>query len=200
MDHEELRARARFTAMNEITTADADILGAEFVRFASDLPDRVLEHLRLLAHGHGGFPVDRLTHSLQSATLAYDDGRDEEYVVCALLHDVGDTLGSYNHPEIAAAILRPFVAHENHWMVEKHGIFQAYHLMRVREDERDIRAALRRHPFYDHAEEFSLKYDCVAFDPARVTPPLAFFEPLVRSVFARPLAAQRPQIRAVASR
>jgi hypothetical protein len=36
--------------------------------------------------------VDRLTHSLQTASRAWRDGRDEEYVVCALLHDIGDTL------------------------------------------------------------------------------------------------------------
>ena len=94
------------------------VIGAEFVRFAQGLPDRVLRHLALLDGDYGGFPVDRLTHSLQTATLAHQDGRDEEYVVCALLHDIGDTLGSYNHPDIAAAILKPFVSEENHWMVE----------------------------------------------------------------------------------
>jgi predicted HD phosphohydrolase len=82
-------------------------------------------HLKLLEGDFGGFPVDRLTHSLQTATRAWRDGRDEEYVVCALLHDIGDTLGSYNHPDIAAAILKPFVSAENLWMVEKHGIFRA---------------------------------------------------------------------------
>jgi len=92
------------------------------------LPDRVLDHLQLLAGGHGGFPIDRLTHSLQTATLAHEDGRDEEYVVCALLHDIGDSLGAYNHPDIAAAILRPFVSPANLWMVEKHGLFQSYYM------------------------------------------------------------------------
>jgi predicted HD phosphohydrolase len=69
-------------------------------------------------------PADRLTHSLQTATLAYRAGEDEEYVVCALLHDLGDTLGTYNHADIAAAILKPFVSEQNHWIIEKHGIFQ----------------------------------------------------------------------------
>jgi predicted HD phosphohydrolase len=174
----------------DVTADDAEILGAEFVRFAGDLPDRVLQHLLLLAHGHGGFPVDRLTHSLQAAQLAYEDGRDEEYVVCALLHDIGDTLGSYNHPDIAAAILKPFVSAANHWMVEKHGVFQSYQLLRLAGSDRDIRSYLRRHQYYAHVEEFSVKYDNRAFDPNRVTPPLAFFEPMVRSVFARPQRSQ----------
>ena len=44
---------------------------------------------RMLENDYGGFQVDRLTHSLQTATRAYRDGRDDEYVVCALLHDMG---------------------------------------------------------------------------------------------------------------
>jgi predicted HD phosphohydrolase len=184
------RPRATFTAMANLTADDAAILGAEFVRFAGDLPDRVLQHLALLAHGHGGFPVDRLTHSLQAAMLAYEDSRDEEYVVCALLHDIGDTLGSYNHPDIAAAILKPFVSEANCWMVEKHGIFQTYAVVRLTNREIDVRDALRRHPYFTHAEEFSAKYDNCAFDPARVTPGVAFFEQMVRSVFARPSHAR----------
>lgn len=203
IEAEAARPRASFRATTELTQDDAAILGDEFVRFAGELPDRVLAHLRLLAIGHDGFPVDRLTHSLQAATLAFDDGRDDEYVVCALLHDIGDTLGSYNHPDIAAAILRPFVSAQNLYMVEKHGVFQAYHMLRHRlggpggepqgrhvgakaAASIDVRDALRRHAYYDHAEEFSAKYDVPAFDPERRTPDLSFFEPMVRSLFARP--------------
>jgi len=183
------RPRATFRTTAEVTPDDAEILGAEFVRFASELPDRVLAHLRLLAIGHDGFPVDRLTHSLQAATLAFDDGRDDEYVVCALLHDIGDTLGCYNHPEIAAAILKPFVAPHNHWMVAQHGVFQAHNLLRHQLATVDVRDALRRHPCYSYAEEFSAKYDVPAFDSDRRTPELSFFEPMVRSLFARPKRA-----------
>jgi predicted HD phosphohydrolase len=173
--------------MAEGTLSDWDILGAEFVRFASDLPDRVLAHLALLAHGHGGFPVDRLTHSLQAATLAYEDGRDDEYVACALLHDIGDSLGTYNHPDVAAAILQPFVSERNHWMVQKHGIFQMQHMLRDTNGScGDIRDALRSHRYFAYAEEFAVKYDSPAFDPLRATRPLAFFEPAVRRLFARP--------------
>src|SRR6185295_7552343 len=119
--------RANFTNMAASTQADWRVIGADFMRFVVGLPDRVMAHLRLLDGDCGGFPVDRLTHSLQTATLAHRDGRDEEYVVCALLHDIGDTLGSYNHADVAAAIVKPFVSEENHWMVEKHAIFQGYY-------------------------------------------------------------------------
>jgi predicted HD phosphohydrolase len=186
-DQRDQRARATFTTMSASTQADWDIISAEFVRFSQGLPDRVLAHLALLDGDYGGFPVDRLTHSLQTATLAHDDGRDEEYVVCALLHDIGDTLGSFNHPEIAAAILKPFVSEENHWMVEKHGIFQGYYFFHHVGMDRDMREELRGHPCFARTEEFCAKYDAPAFDPRAANRPLSFFEPMVRRVFAHPI-------------
>jgi predicted HD phosphohydrolase len=182
---DEDRPRASFTNTEDSTPADWEIIGGGFVRFASELPERVLAHLGLLAHGFFGFPVDRLTHSLQTATLAHEDGRDDEYIVCALLHDIGDSLGAYNHPDIAAAILRPFVSDENLWMVEQHGIFQTYHALRHTTDH-DIRDSLRGHRYFTRTEEFSSRYDSRAFDPRRVARPLAFFEPMVHRLFARP--------------
>jgi len=178
--------RATFTNMAGSTQKDWQMIGAEFVRFAQGLPDRVLAHLRLLDGDYGGFPVDRLTHSLQTATLAHMDGRDEEYVVCALLHDIGDTLGSFNHPDIAAAILRPFVSEANHWMVEKHGIFQGYYFFHHVGMDRDMREAFRGHPHFAYAEEFCATYDAPAFDAKGETRPLSFFEPMVRRVLAAP--------------
>jgi predicted HD phosphohydrolase len=172
--------------MEASTQADWRIIGAEFVRFAGGLPDRVLAHLALLDGDYGGFPVDRLTHSLQTATLAHDDGRDEEYVVCALFHDIGDTLGSYNHPEIGAAIMKPFVSEQNHWMMEKHGIFQGYYFFHHVGMNRDMRESFRGHPHFAYTEEFCARYDGPAFDPQRRTQPLSFFEPMVRRVLARP--------------
>ena len=183
---DEHAARAQFTNMAASTQADWKIIGAEFVRFADGLPDRVLKHLALLDGDYGGFPVDRLTHSLQAATLAHNDGRDEEYVVCALLHDIGDTLGSYNHPDIGAAIVKPFVSEQNHWMVEKHGIFQGYYFFHHVGMDRDMRESFRGHPGFAHTEEFCAKYDGPAFDPHGEAKPLAFFEPMVHRILSRP--------------
>jgi predicted HD phosphohydrolase len=179
-------ARASFSTMAASTQDDWRMIGAEFVKFAGGLADRVLEHLALLDGDYGGFPVDRLTHSLQTATRAHADGRDEEYVVCALLHDIGDTLGTFNHPDIAAAILRPFVSEDNHWMVEKHGIFQGYYFFHHIGMDRDMREAFRSHPHFARTEEFCAKYDGPAFDARGETRPLAFFEPMVRRVLAQP--------------
>ena len=118
MDGHHDEPRAQFKHMEEGTAEDWKIIGQAFGGFAKELPDRVITHLQLLEGDCGGFPVDRLTHCLQTATLAHRDGQDEEYVVCALLHDIGDTLGPYNHADVGAALLEPFVSEENHWMVK----------------------------------------------------------------------------------
>lgn len=181
-----MQTRASFRDMQDSTAEDWKIISAEFRPYATALPDRVLAHLRLLDGDCGGFPVDRLMHSLQTATRAYRDGRDEEYVICALLHDIGDTLGSFNHPDIAAAILKPFVSPENLAMVEKHGIFQGYYFFHHLGMDRNLRDQFAGQALYDRTLEFCEKYDAPAFDPDYDTLPLEFFEPLLRRLMAQP--------------
>jgi predicted HD phosphohydrolase len=178
--------RATFRAMTEGTQEDWSIIAGQFIPFAAVGGKRILEHLRLLEGDCGGFPVDRLTHCLQTATRAHRAGRDEEYVVCALLHDIGDTLGAYNHPDIAAAILKPFVSEANSWMVEKHGVFQGYYFFHYLGMDRDMREAFRGHPHFQYTAEFCEKYDQNAFDPAYDTMPLEAFEPMVMRLFMAP--------------
>ena len=178
--------RARFTAMDNGTQADWSIIGKDYMAFAAKLPDRVLTHLNLLDGDFGGFPIDRLQHSLQTATRAHRDGRPESYVIMALLHDVGDTLGTYDHPGVAAAIIKPFVSEEEHWICAKHGVFQGYYYFHFLGADRDMREKHRGHPSFEACAEFCGKYDQTAFDPAYDTAPLDFFEPMLRRVFANP--------------
>ena len=178
--------RAEFTSMKDGTEADWSIIGSHFMDFAAALPDRVLAHLKLLDGDYGGFPIDRLQHSLQTATRALRAGESEPYVVMALLHDIGDTIGSYNHPEIAAAILKPFVDEKLHWIAEQHGIFQGYYFFHHLGMNRDMREAFRGHDHFEDTARFCELYDQSAFDPAYESAPLDFFEPMVRRVFARP--------------
>ncbi|OWP50771.1 HD domain-containing protein [Pseudomonas nitroreducens] len=181
-----MNARAHFTHMEDGSAEDWAIIAKDFGQYAALLPDRILAHLRLLDGDFGGFPVDRLTHSLQTATLAHRDGRDEEYVVCALLHDIGDTLGSFNHADIAAAILKPFVSEENLWMIEKHAIFQGYYFFHHLGLDRHLREQFKDHPQFEQTIEFCARYDAAAFDPEGEVLPLEFFEPMLRRVFAQP--------------
>lgn len=178
--------RAAFSDMKESTQEDWDKIGDCYREFAKGHPDRILEHLRLLDGDFGGFKVDRLTHCLQTATFAYRDGKDEEYVVCALLHDIGDTLGAFNHADIAAAILEPFVSEENHWMVKHHAIFQGYYFFHHLGMDRNLREEYRDHPLYERTLEFVSKYDSPAFNPEGEVLPLEFFEPMVQRVMAKP--------------
>ena len=179
-------ARASFSAMADSTRDDWLKIATAAVPFNKGLGARVIDHLKLLDGDFGGFKVDRLTHSLQTATRAHRDGRDEEYVVCALLHDIGDTLGSYNHPDIAAAILKPFVSEQNHWMVAQHGIFQGYFFFHHLGLDRDMRERFRGHEWFADTAEFCEKYDQNAFDPDYDTMPLDAFVPMVQRVMAAP--------------
>ena len=172
--------------MEHSTEAEWKLIAGEYVPYANALPDRILTHLKLLSGDYGGFAVDRMTHSLQTATRAHRGGENEEYVICALLHDIGDTLGSFNHADVGASILKPFVSAENFWMVEKHGMFQGYFFFHYLGLDRNMREQFRGHPSFERTAEFCEKYDGPAFDPNGETLPLEFFEPMVKRLFAKP--------------
>jgi predicted HD phosphohydrolase len=181
---DEMRTQqATFRSFEESTAEDWALISRQLVVTQSHVADNVLAQLRMLRSDHGGFPVDRLEHSLQTATRAENDGRDEEYVLCALLHDIGDNLAPYNHPSIAAGLLKPFVSEANHWMVEQHGIFQGYYFWHHLGADRNTREQFRGSPYFGYTEEFCAKYDQTAFDPDYVSAPLEHYEPLVRRLF-----------------
>lgn len=179
----EMRPRAGFTRMDESTAKDWQIITSQHGHLMDEFPDRLLDQLCQLDNDFGGFAVDRLTHSLQTAHRAEADGHDEAYLMCALLHDIGDLLGPMNHAEVAAAILEPWVPEPYHWMVEKHAVFQGYYFWHHVGADRNARDEFEGHEYYDLAEEFVRKYDMPAFDPDYPTPPLEHYEPLVRSFF-----------------
>jgi predicted HD phosphohydrolase len=179
-------ARASFKAMTESTQEDWAKIAVASAEYGLGLPGRLITHLNLLKGDCGGFIVDRLEHSLQTATRAHRDGRDEEYVVCALLHDIGDVLGPRNHADIGAAIVKPFVSEANHWMVEKHAIFQGYYFFHHLGLDRDMREQFRGHPHFEYTAQFCHLYDQSAFDPDYESMPLEAFEPMLQRVMSRP--------------
>ncbi|QKG69974.1 HD domain-containing protein [Erythrobacter mangrovi] len=183
---EVIEKTAAFRTMTEGTQEDWDIIMTHMKPFAENGGARILQHLKLLDGDFGGFPVDRLTHCLQTATRAYRDGKPEDYVVMALLHDIGDTLGAYNHADIAAAILQPFVSEELHWIVKHHAIFQGNNFFHFVGLDPDMRDRFRDSPYFEATREFIDKYDCPAFDPDYDSEPLEFFEPMVMRLFERP--------------
>ena len=174
-----------FAKMEDCTAEDIALVEEVESKFAADVADRVLGHLKSLETEPTPLQVDRLEHSLQTATRAHRDGADEETVVGALLHDIGDTLAPYNHCELAAAVLRPYVSEKTYWIVKHHGIFQAYYFAHLEGGDRNARDRYRDHPYYQDAVDFCHKWDMPAFDPAYDSLPLEFFEPMVRRAFAR---------------
>ena len=183
---EQTADRAKFHAMADGTQEDWMKIAVASQGFSRDLPKRVVAHLKMLEGDCGGFAVDRLEHSLQSATLAFRDGMDEEYVVCALLHDMGDILCTANHAELAATVLKPFVSEENHWMLEHHGIFQGYYFFHYLGLDRNMREQFRGHPCFERTAMFCARHDQNAFNPNYDTMPLDAFVPMVERVMARP--------------
>lgn len=179
-------ATAQFHAMTDGTAEDWSIIYEESKVHALALPKRILAHLELLRGDRGGFAVDRLEHSLQTATRAFQDGRDEEYVVCALLHDIGDTLGPLNHAEVAAVLLKPYVSERNHWMINNHGIFQAYYFFHFAGLDRNMRDRFRDHPDFEYTLEFCDRYDQNSFDPDFKSMPIETFVPMLNRVLTQP--------------
>ncbi len=173
----------QFTKMSDGTAEDYAFLGSIEQAELAAFPDRVLGWLRAMDEPTG-YRITRLEHSLQAATRAMRAGEDEELVVCALLHDIGDVLGPANHAEVAAAVLRPYVSERNHWIVKHHGLFQGvYYFAHVGLDP-NARDRYRDHPWYQATVDFCANYDQVSFDPDYDTEPLASFEPMLRRVLA----------------
>ena len=182
----EMQMKANFHAMTESTAEDWAAIGRAGAPFHREFPNRLLDHLKMLEADSGGFAVTRLEHSLQTATRAHRDGRDEEYVVCALLHDVGDILAPSNHAELGAMILKPYISEQNYWMMDKHGIFQGYYFFHHLGLDRDMRDEFRGHPWFEYTAQFCHLYDQNSFDPAYESMPLSAFEPMIHRVTAQP--------------
>jgi predicted HD phosphohydrolase len=174
-----------FRRMEDGTREDYLLLDQSERKYAAGLADRVLASLRNLDHSLEGYPVSRLGHSLQTATRALADGADDELVLAALIHDIGDELAPYNHAEIAAGILRPYVRPEVTWIVEQHGLVQSYYYAHFMGGDRNARDRIKGHQWYGACETFCARWDQVSFDPDYPTKPLEVFEPLVRRIFSR---------------
>jgi predicted HD phosphohydrolase len=175
-----------FHRMEDGTREDYELLDRSEQEYVRGLADRVLAALGKLDQSLPGYPVSRLQHSLQTATRALKDGADDELIVAALIHDVGDELAPYNHSEIAAGIIRPYVRAEVTWIVEQHGLFQTYYYAHHSGRDRNGRDKFRGHPWYQACKDFCADWDQCSFDPGYPAEPLGAFESRVREIFGRP--------------
>ena len=171
--------------MKDGTKEDYLLLDESEREYARHLPEKILSTMQELDHSLEGYRVSRLTHSLQTATRALNDGADDDMVVAALIHDVGDLLAPYNHADVAAALLKPYVRPEVTWIVQQHGLFQSYYYVHYFGGDRNARDRFKDHPWYASCESFCSRWDQASFDPNFPTLPLSAFEPAVRRVFSR---------------
>lgn len=177
--------KVAFTRMKDGTEEEYAFLTAHEVEYTKGTADRLLKALVELDEGLSGYQVTRLGHSLQSATRAWRDGADVDWVVSALLHDIGDIYAPYNHDEYAATILRPFVREQCAWCVQTHGDFQMIYYGHHVGGDRHKRDRHAGHLYFDDCAAFCERWDQASFDPAYDTLPLEHFAPMVREVFAR---------------
>jgi len=153
--------------------------------YNAGLVDRLLDSIKSLDEEWTPYPVNRYQHCLQSATRAYEDGADEEIIIAALIHDVGDILSPYNHGELAAAILKPYVSEKAHWIIQHHCVFQGYYYNHFLGGDRNAREKYKDSPYYEDCKYFCHTYDQTSFDPNYPSKPLEFFEPMLRRVFSK---------------
>ena len=171
--------------MKQGSKEDYELLSKFEKEYADKLPDRILEALLNLGDSMEGYQVSRLEHSLQSATRAERDGADEEMIVATLLHDIGDSLAPFNHSQLVASVLRPYVSEKVYWIMLHHGLFQEFYYAHHMGKDRNARDKFKDHQYYQDAVDFCEKWDQKSFDPEYDSFSLEHFEPMVRSLFSK---------------
>ena len=175
----------KFTEMKNGSKEDYLLLDKYEQEYINGTADRILKFMSGLNSTLEGYKITRLEHSLQTATRAFNDKANEEIIVAALLHDIGDELAPLNHAEYAATVLKPYVSEKTHWIIQKHGEFQMYYYAPHLGKDKNLRNKYKDHKYYKDTLNFCEKWDQASFDPNYKSLTLKDFEPLVRKIFAR---------------
>ena len=177
--------KVKFKQMKDGTKDEYLLLDKHEKKFIEGTADRLINFMSNLSNTLDGYQITRLEHSLQTATRALNDKADDEMIVAALLHDIGDELAPLNHSEYAAAVLKPYVSEKTHWIVKKHGEFQMYYYAHHLNGNRNQRDKYKDHKYYQDTINFCENWDLKSFDPNFKSLPLKEFEPLVKRIFSR---------------
>ena len=180
-----LKNEVKFIEMKDGDKEDYELLANFEDKYIEGTADRLVRVLKGLDNSMGGYKVSRLEHSLQTASRALRDNASEEMIVASLLHDIGDEIAPLNHSELAAAVLKPFVSEKTRWIVEQHGLFQAYYYNHYYGKDRNLRDKFIGHEFYKDTINFCEKYDQCSFDQEYKSMSLEEFAPMVKRIFAR---------------
>ena len=179
--------KVSFKHMKDGTKEEYLFLDKHEKKYIQGTGDRLLKFMSRLNNTLDGYQITRLEHSLQTATRAEKDGADEEMIVAALLHDIGDGLAVFNHSQFAASILRPYVSEKVYWIVKHHGLFQNFYYAHHVGKDRNARDRYKDSPYYQDTIDFCENWDQASFDPEYESYPLEHFEPMVKRVFAKPI-------------
>jgi len=174
-----------FIQMKDGTKEDYLLLSKHEKEFIESTGDRIIKFMSGLTKTLEGYKINRLEHSLQSATRALNDKADDEMIVATLLHDIGDELAPLNHSEYAAAVLKPYVSEKTHWIVEKHGEFQMYYYAHHLGGNKNQRDKYKGHEYHKDTVYFCENWDQKSFDPNYKSLTLKDFEPYVKKIFSR---------------
>ena len=177
--------KAKFIEMKHGSKEDYLLLEKHEKKYIQNTADRIIKFMDGLNSTLEGYQISRLEHSLQTATRALNDKADDEMIVAALLHDIGDELAPLNHSEYAAAVLKPYVSEKTHWIIEKHGEFQMYYYAHHLGGNKNQREKYKGHKYYQDTVDFCEYWDQKSFDPNYKSLPLKEFEPMVKKIFSR---------------
>ena len=177
--------KVKFKQMKDGTKEEYLLLDKHEKKYIQSTADRLINFMSGLNNTLEGYQITRLEHSLQTASRALNDKANDEMIVAALFHDIGDELAPLNHAEYAAAVLKPYVSEKTHWIVEKHGEFQMYYYSHHLNGNRNQRDKYKGHKYYQDTINFCENWDQKSFDPNFKSLTLKDFEPFVKKIFKR---------------
>jgi len=175
----------KFIEMKNGSKEDYLLLDKYEQKYTENTANRILKFMAGLNSTLEGYKVSRLEHSLQTATRALNDKANDEMIVAALLHDIGDELAPLNHSEYAASVLKPYVSKKTHWIIEKHGEFQMYYYAHHLGGNKNQRDKYKNHRYYKDTLYFCENWDQISFDPNYKSLKLNDFKPFVKNIFSR---------------
>ena len=177
--------KVKFKQMKDGTKEEYLLLDKHEKKYIEGTADRLINFMSGLNNTLEGYQITRLEHSLQTASRALNDKANDEMIVAALFHDIGDELAPLNHAEYAAAVLKPYVSEKTHWVVEKHGEFQMYYYAHHLGGNKNQREKYKGHKYYQDTIKFCENWDQKSFDPNFKSLSLKEFEPIVKKIFSR---------------
>ena len=179
--------KVKFTEMKDGDKEDYLLLKELEKSYISMTSDRIIEELKRQGTiSLEGYQITRLEHGLQSGTRAFRDGADIDWIIGALLHDIGDGLAPQNHDRMSAEVIRPFVREEVSWVVEHHGIFQMIYYAHHYGWDKNARDKFKDNIYFQTCADFCERWDQKSFDPEYENKDLDFFKPMIKEVFNRP--------------